>query len=39
MVYAGLITKNIVAKLQALQVNADRDDWCDGNIIDPIKDQ
>jgi acetylglutamate kinase len=33
MVYAGLINKNIVAKLQALQVNAIGMTGADGNII------
>lgn len=37
MVYAGLINKNIVAKLQALKVNAIGMTGADGNIIRSIK--
>lgn len=37
MVYAGLINKNIVAKLQALKVNAIGMAGADGNIIRSIK--
>ncbi|PZX54915.1 acetylglutamate kinase [Algoriphagus chordae] len=37
MVYAGLINKNIVAKLQALKVNAIGMCGADGNIIQSIK--
>lgn len=37
MVYAGLINKNIVAKLQALKVNAIGMCGADGNIIRSIK--
>ncbi|SFB11512.1 acetylglutamate kinase [Algoriphagus aquimarinus] len=37
MVYAGLINKNLVAKLQALKVNAIGMTGADGNIIRSIK--
>ncbi|MDF2157983.1 acetylglutamate kinase [Algoriphagus sp. CAU 1675] len=37
MVYAGLINKNVVAKLQALHVNAIGMTGADGNIIRSIK--
>lgn len=37
MVYAGLINKNIVAKLQALQINAIGMTGADGNIIESKK--
>lgn len=37
MVYAGLINKNIVAKLQALRVNAIGMTGADGNIIRSVK--
>ncbi|MCE7054616.1 acetylglutamate kinase [Algoriphagus sp. AGSA1] len=37
MVYAGLINKNIVAKLQALKVNAIGMTGADGNIIRSVK--